>query len=384
MIEDVNDDRGLLQRAMERVFGRRANLLTEKIANAHWLSYLLIIGQSIATVFVFGRGEVGDLWAPDATIRVMAAMLLFLLGVTVIAADDAMLRSFSRLEALQRNRQYGQWLEHAAYILFVLIVEGATYGVVLIKTESDPTALTSGQPLIPTNGPWFMPLIALRVVLTAWSMIQLAVVHRKLPVLLSTLNNTGKEILGGHLERAIKALRVNHMSIAEMYQTFSGMAQPPRPIPGFWNLLTGGWLMRRAMLKEAEEARQAQIVYNGFAAMERSAQAALPAPTIEASQDATPDSDPDGPSGGVPQEDNARRSNGRISRGNARITRFTELANPKRLSPSAELARERRAFVLLDEGASDYRLKKELGCGGAKAKAYRAAWERRRDAQAVG
>lgn len=384
---EAEDDRGMIQRGLERVFGKRANLLTEKITGAPWLSYLLIIGQSIATVFVFGRSEVGGLWAPDLTMRVMATLLLFLLGVTVIAADDAMLRSFSRLEALRRNRQYGQWLEHVAYILFVLVVEGSTYGVVLIKTESDPTALTSGQPLIPTNGPWFMPLIALRVILTAWSLIQLPMVHKKLSVLTSTLNNTGKEILGGHLERAIKGINIGHMSIAGMHRTFYGMAQPPRPIPGFWNFVTGGWIVERAKLKEAEEWRQAQIVNAGLAEMERSAQTPLlDAPAIvpqDVPQDAPKPPD-DGPGGGVPTRSGVTSSNARISGGTGNMSPFPKRANPKQLSPTAETVRERRAFDLLDAGATNYALKKTLRCGEAKAKQYRAAWEARRNAQQAG
>lgn len=385
MMQDV-DDRGMFQRAIERLFGKRADLLTERITSAHWLSYLLIVGQSIAIVFVFGRGEVGDLWAHDVIIQVIAAMLLFLLGITVIASDVAMLRSYSRLEALARNRQFSQWLEHVAYILFVLIVEGATYGVVLAKTEGDPTALTSGQPLIPTNGPWFWPLIVLRVILTAWATIQLNIVHTKLPVLLSTLNNTGKEILGGHLERAIKGLNIGHMSIAGMYRTFSGMAQPPRPIPGFWDAVTGHWITRRAMLKEAEEARQSAVVFEGFQAMElaaqQGAQMALPPPTV----DATPDGPPDGPGGGVTHETDTRRSDGHSPRRTGQLTPFSGSRNPRRLSPTAEAARKRRAYALLDAtpDMSKAELRRKLRSAKGAADGYWADWHAAHRAQQAG
>lgn len=324
------EPRGCLPSAIAWLIGPRAERLSEHANRSHWLSYLLIISQSIAVVLVFGHAEVGLLFSPDFAIRLPAMLALFVLIITVIAADLAMLETLTRAPALARNRQTMMLVEHVAYVVFVMAVEGATYGVVLYTLDGDPQALVRNAPLIPTAGAIFLALVGMRVVLICWSAVQLIVVRGKLPVLLSTLMNTGKELVGAHIERQIATMDISHVEMHELFGVYARMAQPPRPIPGLWNLLLLGWPQRHALAQEAEEERQAAQVREALATLTHrsspqedvSAEDALARvrrdlhiiyPLFPDGSDApaatgatSDDFPPDGPGGGMPANRSAR------------------------------------------------------------------------------
>ena len=263
------------------LFGPRIKRLREQIGQAHWLSYLLIISQSIAVVLVFGHAEVELLFNATLTlpIRAMALGSLFLLVVTVLGADLALVETMMRIPALRRNRQAGALFEHRVYQLFVLLVEGVTYGVVIYALDSNPQALIQGRSLVPTDGLLFLALVVMRVLLISWSVVQLIIVREKLPVLLSTLMTTGKEIIGGHLESQLKTLNVQHIEPHALMSVYSEMSRPPRPIAGVLNGLTGGWIVRRALAQESEEERQAANVITALERIHVSQPDTAPAPT---------------------------------------------------------------------------------------------------------
>lgn len=270
---------GILPRIRTFFLGERAARLTEQTEHAHWLSYLLVVAQSIAVLLVFGHAEVGLLFAPNVVLRLMAAAVLFLLVATVIAADWAMLASMRRVAPLRRNRQTGMLVEHLAYILFVFAVEGVTYGAVLVAIDSDPQILIENRSLIPTTGPLFLSVVIMRVVLICWSAIQLLISKSKLPVLLSTLVGTGKELVGGSLEQELAALNVKGVRLVDLFLVYARMARPPRRVPGFWNR----WLVVRELAAEAEEERQVTNVMEALRDLERhrllaATAAAAPAP----------------------------------------------------------------------------------------------------------
>jgi hypothetical protein len=87
----VNESVGLVPRLLAAVFGERARRLTERATRAHWLSYLLVLSQSIAVVLVLGHAELPLLLGGSWAIRAMASMGVFVLVATVFASDLALL-----------------------------------------------------------------------------------------------------------------------------------------------------------------------------------------------------------------------------------------------------------------------------------------------------
>lgn len=283
---------GFFPRLGAALFGAKAKRLREQASRTHLLSYLLIIAQSITTILVFGLTEVDQAISGSLVARIIAVVALAMLTITVLGQDIAFMDTMKRIQPLVRNRQHGQAFEHIAYVFFVLLVEGITYGVVLYTLDSNPRLFTSGQPLIPETGSMFIALVVLRVTMISWAALQLIVVRSKLPVELSTLMNTGKEIVGAHVEQQLKALKIAHIPVRATFGVYARMTQAPRPVAGILNALTGGWIVKRALAREAEEARQAQNISAALADLDTftSATSALPAPIpASTSQRLTPD-----------------------------------------------------------------------------------------------
>ncbi|HEV2238139.1 MAG TPA: hypothetical protein VGR57_15870 [Ktedonobacterales bacterium] len=286
-------DQGILPKIAATVFGPRAARLTERLQRLHWLSYLLILAQSAAVLIVLGHAELPLLTYPVWTIRALAAGGLFVLIATVIAADLAMLETLRRIPVLRRNRQYAQYREHLCYVLFVQAIEISTYAIVLAALESHPERIIAAAPLIPNQGPVFTVQIVLRSVLIAWTAIQLVIVRGKLPVLLSTLNSTGKEIIGAHVERRLAKLSIEGTSLPAAFRVYAAMSRPPRRIKTLWN----GWLVARDLAREEEEERQAANIAEALDTLETHR---LERPFANSTLDPTPDpSDPTGPSGRI-------------------------------------------------------------------------------------
>ena len=256
---------GILPRFWARIFGEDAKRLSERMQPSHWLSYVLILSQSAAVLLVFGHAELPLLGNPSWAISSIAALGLFVLVATVFAADMALLETLRRMPSLARNRQHWALREHSAYVLFVLVTEAVTLGVVLSTLDADPMALISPRPLIPPHGFTFHAQIALRVMLVSWTAIQLVIVRGKLPVLLSTLTATGREIVGAHVEQKLARLELGSIHLPAAFRTYAAMSKPPRRIRTFWN----GWLVRRELAAEEEEGRQIENVVSALEDLEQ-------------------------------------------------------------------------------------------------------------------
>lgn len=256
---------GIVPRILARLFGERAARLTEHASRAHWLSYLLVLSQSIAVVLVLGHAQLPLLFSASWAIRALAAMGLFVLVATVFASDLALLETLRRIPVLARNRQRVQLREHVLYVAFVLLVEASTYAVVMAALDRNPQALITAQPLIPAEGPVFWLQVILRAVLVVWTAVQLVIVRGKLPVLLSTLTNTGKEIVGAHVERQLAGLDIAGVTLPDTFRTYAAMARPPRRVRTMLN----GWLCDRELAAEAEEERQVSNVVTALEDLER-------------------------------------------------------------------------------------------------------------------
>ncbi|HEX6819546.1 MAG TPA: hypothetical protein VF120_14305 [Ktedonobacterales bacterium] len=296
---------GIFPRLWARLFGSDAARLRERIARAHWLSYVLIIAQSATVLLVFGHSEIPLLAAARAAlgVRLIAALGIFVLVASVFAADMAMLSTLKRIPALARNRQRWQLREHVAYVLFVLATEAVTLAVVLAALDAAPGELISPQPLIVPGSALFQAAIALRVLLVSWSAVQLVIVRGRLPVLLSTLTATGREIVGAHVEGKLAALDIEGISLPAAFRTYAAMSKPPRRVPTWWN----GWLVRRDAAAEAEEARQVASVVDALDELEARqsllVHPALPAPILPSSSlSAHAGGSPQGQNGTIPME----------------------------------------------------------------------------------
>jgi hypothetical protein len=263
--------RGILPRLRAALFGERTARLTETLHNTSWLSYLLVLTQSIAVVLVLGHAQIPLLFSADWITRGIVAAALFVLVASVYAADLCFLATIRRIPVLARNRQTTAHLEHLLYAGFVMLIEGSTYGVVVSTLDTNPHALLSPTPLVPQHGPIFLALVVGRVVLLCWTTVQLFVCSSKLPPQLTTLMGTGREIVGAHVEHKLAALDLEHMSLAAAFQVFAAMSKPARRVKTWLN----GWLVKRDKHREDEEERQAGLVLEALGALER-AQAGEP------------------------------------------------------------------------------------------------------------
>jgi hypothetical protein len=261
---DAQPPRGLLPRLGAALFGERTARLQESLHSTHWLSYLLVVTQSIAVVLVLGHAQIPLLFTADWVVRGIVAAALFVLVASVYAADLAFLATVRRIPTLSRNRQTTAHLEHLLYAAFVMLIEGSTYGVVVATLDRDPQALLSPAPLVAANGPLFYALVVGRVVLLCWSTVQLFIVAGKLPPQLTTLMTTGREIVGAHVERQLAALDLSATTLAGAFRVYAAMSKPPRRVRTWLN----GWLVKRDSHREAEEERQAQLVLDALHELE--------------------------------------------------------------------------------------------------------------------
>jgi hypothetical protein len=56
---------GIFARALVYLFGERTQRLRENASAAHWLSYLLVVVQSLAVIPALGHSHIGLLIAQD-------------------------------------------------------------------------------------------------------------------------------------------------------------------------------------------------------------------------------------------------------------------------------------------------------------------------------
>lgn len=369
--------RGLVPRLWARLFGEDAARLKERLQPAHWLSYVLIIAQSATVLLVFGHAEIPLLVAAPLAVRVIAGLGVFVLVASVFAADMAMLATLKRIPALARNRQRWQLREHVAYTVFVLATEAVTLAVVLAALDANSTALTAAAPLIVPGSALFQAAIALRVLLVSWSAVQLVIVRGRLPVLLSTLTATGREIVGAHVERKLAQLDIEGISLPAAFRTYAAMSKPPRRVRTVWN----GWLVRRDAAAEAEEARQVANVIDALDDLEARSHPPLPTPILP-----PPDPPPHVPSAPETADEDTE---GPRSRATMRLVpaRRNGTRNQSRRSPARAPTPARRAhseqdvramaFGLLDANPALTRaqLRSKLGIRQERANGLHTAWQ---------
>lgn len=361
---------GILPRLWVRLFGSNTARLRERLQPAHWLSYVLIIAQSATVLLVFGHAEIPLLVSATLAVRLIAALGVFVLVASVFAADIAMLATLKRIPALARNRQRWQLREHVAYTLFVLATEAVTLAVVLAALDAAPAELISTRPLIAPGSGLFQAAIALRVLLVSWSAVQLVIVRGRLPVLLSTLTATGREIVGAHVERKLAALDIEGISLPAAFRTYAAMSKPPRRVPTWYN----GWLVRRDGGAEAEEARQVSNVVDALDDLEMRSHPPLPAPIL-------PPPEPPRLAPPAPETADADTEGSR-NRATIRLvpTRRNGTRNQSRRAPSRTLSEQDMrafAFALLDANPALTRaqLRRKLGIRQERANGLYTAWD---------
>jgi hypothetical protein len=214
---------GLFPRLKHRLFGSRPTRLKEKLGDTHILSYLLVCVQSATAVLVLGHTLLALLASNDWLIRGIAALALFILISSVVAADLAVLKTFRRIAALARGRQRFLMWEHVFYVGFVLVVEGLTYAVVLATLDTNPHALLEPAPILPATGLMFTLQIALRTVLLGLTSVQLLITAGKLAPQLTTLLAVGREIVGGQTQTQLTELDLTGVPLASTFRTYAAI-----------------------------------------------------------------------------------------------------------------------------------------------------------------
>jgi hypothetical protein len=274
---------GFFPRLWTKLFGPKTVRLTEDLRAAHWLSYLLVLTQSAAAVLVLGHSELPLLFGSSGwVIQAIVALAVFVLAATVYAADMCLLQTLKRIPVLARNRSGFALWEHVLYVLFVLLVEGSTYAVVMATLDQNPQALLSPAPLFPNDGWLFAAQIGLRAVLVCWTTLQLYIVRRKLPPQLTTLLGKGKEIVGGHVERQLGNLDMSGGNLAAAFNLYAAMSRAPRRARRWWN----SWLVRLEEHHEREEERQTGLVVEALQSFEIARDGVVRSPLAARADDA--------------------------------------------------------------------------------------------------
>lgn len=344
--------RGLFQRAGVALFGERTARLRETTTGAHALSYLLVVVQSAAVVLALGHQQLQQLLSGDPAIVLIAAIALFLLVSTVIAADLCFLATLQRLPALARNRSTWAQVEHLAYLAFVLLVEGSTLALVLAVLDTNPHALVSSAPIIPATGWLFGAMIAARAALTSWTAVQLWVTRSKLPPQWSTLLLEARELLGGKAQSAMSSLNLDGASLHALFDAYSQMSRPPVRIARRWNK----GLIAREAAALAEEDRQRGAVVTALSQFDDRGASAQPV-----TADTPPPSEPE------PRLRNSRRTGAGQRPARLRLA-SDPLRKPERLPGQSVEAQARAAW---DAGhRSKPAMMREAGISGASAAKY--------------
>jgi hypothetical protein len=117
---------GLLGNLRDRFLGRPAHRLMEEEEHVPFLARILTVAQSLAVVLVLGHSEVPLLFGGAPTVRILVAMALSVLIVTVVAADYCLIKTMQRVPVLARRNQWISVGAYLAYALFVGLVEIST------------------------------------------------------------------------------------------------------------------------------------------------------------------------------------------------------------------------------------------------------------------
>lgn len=272
------DEPGIIPGLRQFFLGKKRAGLAEHAAAAHFLSYLLVVVESVTVMLVFGHTLFTLVFQSGWILGSIAAAALFILAASVIAADFALIQSFQRIPILARNRQSGMVFEHLLYILFVMLIEGSTYAVVIATLDTNAAAILSDKPIIAPNSRFFTVQIILRAVLLGWTTVQLLIVNQPLPVLLATLVNKGKTIVGAHVLQQLEGLDLQHVPLDASFQVYARMTAAPKRVPTLFN----GWLRRRDDFKQEEEDRQAAGIHSALIALRAANQ---PMPDASADED---------------------------------------------------------------------------------------------------
>jgi len=248
---------GALRRVWRWLVGSHPRL-RESEGRTSWLSYMLMLVQSMTLVLIGGSVELRTLMSgaslPEMTLM---ALSLGILVLSTYAADMATQRTMGRIGILLRNRRTLMATEHILYVAFVVGVEMATFGIALIGIELNPKALLSGTSILPSTLLVIVVMVGVRALIVGWTSIQLKIIAEPLPANELTLMRSTVEKAGGHAEGLLDELRLTARDLPTVMNAIAEMSKPPRRAPWWGN----AWLRRRDEVLEREQdaLRQRQI-----------------------------------------------------------------------------------------------------------------------------
>ena len=240
---------GALRRAWRWLVGSHPRL-RESEGRTSWLSYLLMLVQSLTLVLIGGSVELRTLLSgaplPEKALMTLSLAVLVL---GTYAADMCAQRTMGRISVLWRNRRGWVATEHTLYVAFVVGVEMATYAVALYVIETNPQALLAGASILPTTALVIGVMVGVRALIIAWTYVQLKVIADPLPANDLTLMRQIVEKTGGHADAQLDGLQLQARDLPTVLNAIAEMSKPPRRIPHWYN----GWLRRRDAEAEAEQ-----------------------------------------------------------------------------------------------------------------------------------
>ena len=248
---------GAFQRIWRWLAGSHPRL-RESEGRTSWLSYLLMIVQSLTLVLIGGSVELRTLLsAAPLPEKALVTVSLAILVLGAYAADMATKRTMGRIGVLWRNRRSLLVAEHILYVAFVYGVEMATYAIALYVIETNPQALLSGASILPTTWLVVGVMVGVRALIIGWTSVQLNIIAEPLPANELTLMRRIVEKAGGHADAQLDALQLRARDLPTVVNAIGEMSKPPRRAPTWWN----GWLRARdeQMEREQDALRQRQV-----------------------------------------------------------------------------------------------------------------------------
>jgi hypothetical protein len=176
------------------------------------------------------------------------------------------------------SKHSGDWMVGGLSI--TIPVEISTYAVVLSILDRDPGALLQPSPLLPTAGFIFIAQVVLRAALIFWTMVQLFLTARKLPVQPNTLTDHSAELLGGKALQLIKDLDTDHADLPMIFQAYAASVETAARGTGG---LLGGWGPFRKRADAVTSSRRERWVdliatLGQFSTVKQEQRGSLPAP----------------------------------------------------------------------------------------------------------
>jgi uncharacterized membrane protein YidH (DUF202 family) len=225
---------GTVVGAIQRYFENRRRF-TEEEHKAPFMAYVLTFAVSLSAIVLFSSKDVQLIVAPNSTSAdiILGCIRIFIIGVTVIVADNAVVRSFMRIGPLFTRGEDGMAWEHIAYIAFVMFINATTF--FLVASASAQSILTgqlsTSLPFL-DGGSSLIVIEAAKAVLVVWTALQILITGGKMLAEWSTILREAGGILGQKGQDWLQNMRSAEADISDIFNAYSevllGLTRPKK------------------------------------------------------------------------------------------------------------------------------------------------------------